>query len=309
MIAIRNLVKSYPGGTKALKGISLEIPQGSRFGLIGPNGAGKTTLISILNGLLKPDAGSVQVEGFDLKKQPARVGAVSSLVPQELALYPMMRVRENLEFFAAIQGVGGGVMRERIRFAIAATALEGLEERMAGKLSGGQQRRLNIAIGLVSKPRILYLDEPTVGIDPHSRRQILNTIKNLRQEKMTIVYTSHYMHEIEYLCDHIAIIDRGTILRQGSIEQILRLDKPNELRFSLEGNDPAKVEALLRQWSVPWHRDGDEYIAPVCSQTQYLDLIERLTQSRLTIGDMRYGKQTLEELFFDLTAQPAKDTR
>jgi ABC-2 type transport system ATP-binding protein len=210
VIALRQLSFRYQGaGRDAIQGLSLDIAQGSLFGLLGPNGSGKTTLISILCGLLKAGSGQVSVD------------AVPSLVPQDYAFYPRMSILENLEFFAGVQGLRGSLAQERIAEMLRISGLEENLRKRAEDCSGGMKRRLNIAIGLLTKPKLLFLDEPTVGIDPQSRHFILQAVRQINRQGCTVVYTSHYMEEVEELCDEIGILDLGTLLCRGSLKKLL----------------------------------------------------------------------------------------
>jgi ABC-2 type transport system ATP-binding protein len=220
MIKISNFSKNY-GDKKVLKNINLEMKSGTIFGLLGPNGAGKTTLISTLVGLTSQASGEILVESKNLKEELSYIQSISSLIPQNLAFYPSLTTKENLEFFGGMLGLYGNHLKLRIEYVVNITKLNEVYNQEAKTYSGGLKRRLNIAIGLLSDPKIIYLDEPTVGIDPQSRNFILESIKEMRDEKKLIVYTSHYMQEVEFLCDEIAIIDRGEIIQQGKLDVLL----------------------------------------------------------------------------------------
>jgi ABC-2 type transport system ATP-binding protein len=220
MIKISNLNKTY-GDKKVLKNINLEIEGGSIFGLLGPNGAGKTTLISTLVGLTPLEQGEISVDNKNLKEELAHIQSISSLIPQNLAFYPTLTTKENLEFFGGMLGLHGNSLKSRIEYVVNITKLNEVYHQEARTYSGGLKRRLNIAIGLLSDPKIIYFDEPTVGIDPQSRNFILESIKAMKQKNRLIVYTSHYMQEVEFLCDKIAIIDRGEIIKEGSLSSLL----------------------------------------------------------------------------------------
>ena len=224
MIQISNISKSY-GDKKALDNLSLTIQEGSVFGLLGVNGAGKTTLLSILNNLINIDSGDISVFGLDIKTQKKEINKISSIIPQHLAFYENLSVGENLDFFSKIQKA----TKEDFEKALEVNSLQGLLKEKAFSLSGGQKRRLNIAIGLLNNPKIIYFDEPTVGIDPKSRNEILNSIKNYKKLGITVVYTSHYMNEIEKICDEVAIIDNGKLLEQNSLENLLSNDATTSL--------------------------------------------------------------------------------
>ncbi|HEY6241484.1 MAG TPA: ABC transporter ATP-binding protein [Burkholderiales bacterium] len=213
----------YPGGgDAALEDITLAIPAGGIFGLLGPNGAGKTTLISILAGQLQGATGRITADEEPLAALHGGRPGFLGIVPQEYAFYPMLTCAENLRFFGGVQGMSGARLRERVKAAAAFARIESVLARRAGRLSGGLKRRLNLAIGLLGEPAILLLDEPTVGVDPQSRAFLLESIRSLAGAGRTIVYTSHYMEEVEAICDHVAIIDRGRVLVSGALAELTR---------------------------------------------------------------------------------------
>jgi ABC-2 type transport system ATP-binding protein len=222
LIHVENLHFSYPSASvPALDGLSLEVPTGSLYGLLGPNGSGKTTLLGLLSGILRPPAGAIRVDGMDLALQAAAVQARSALVPQELAFYPRLSVRENLEFFAGVGGLSGAAAAARVDEALRLAALLPSAGQRAERCSGGLKRRLNIAIGLLRRPDLLLLDEPTVGIDPQSRHFILQSVREIHAAGCTVVYTSHYMDEVQDLCDTVGVMDRGRLIAQGRMEALL----------------------------------------------------------------------------------------
>jgi ABC-2 type transport system ATP-binding protein len=223
MLSVDGVSFRYPGGDEpVLRQLSISAPSGGIFGLLGPNGAGKTTLISILAGQLRADSGRITVDDTPLEELRRREPASLGLVPQEFAFYPMLTCTENLRFFGGVQGLGGARLRERVDSVANFARIVNVMPRRAGELSGGLRRRLNLAIGLLTEPRILLLDEPTVGVDPQSRSFLLDSIRALAGEGRTILYTSHYMEEVEAICDRVAIIDAGRVLRQGTLDELLR---------------------------------------------------------------------------------------
>jgi ABC-2 type transport system ATP-binding protein len=243
VLDVHDLHKRY-GTIEAVKGVSFVIREGETYGLLGPNGAGKTTTISIVCGLLARDAGEVTLDGT-----PIDVGAVAAkagigYVPQELAIYPDLSARENLVFFGRLYGLGGAELRGRVEEVL---ELVGLVERgndRTDRYSGGMQRRLNIGIGLLHRPRLLLLDEPTVGVDPQSRNAILESIAALGREGMAILYTTHYMEEAERLCDRIGIIDGGEIRAEGTQKQLVALiGQREQVRLAVGGNVLAAARA------------------------------------------------------------------
>lgn len=227
-ITVHNIRFTYPGETTpALDNISITVNTGSCFGLLGPNGAGKSTLLALLTGILAPQDGTVQIHGKTLSgnnlsgnngtAHSRALYETISLVPQDYAFYPSLTVQENLDCFAGLYRLRGETKRERIHFAVQVCGLGELLGRRAATCSGGVRRRLNLALGLLNRPAILFLDEPTVGIDAQSRHFIMQSIASLQREGMTIVYTSHYMEEIQTLCDTLAIIDHGKLLLQDTL--------------------------------------------------------------------------------------------
>jgi ABC-2 type transport system ATP-binding protein len=221
LIRIKGLSYRYAGATRAaLEEVDLDIPQGASFGLLGPNGAGKTTLLSLLTGLLPPQTGEIRIAGLDPARDARRIRALTGLVPQDLAYYPALTGRENLRFFADVYGLDAAQWRERLDYCTQVCRLDEVLEQRAGQYSGGLKRRLNLAIGLLHAPQILYLDEPTVGIDARSRKVIVDAIKALRAGGTTLIYTSHYMEEIEAICDRIAVVDHGRVVARGTTAEL-----------------------------------------------------------------------------------------
>ncbi len=278
MITIQNLSKSY-GKKEVLKEVNLQIDSGSIFGLLGPNGAGKTTLISTLVGLNPIETGAIEIEGKSLKEELAYVQSISSLIPQNLAFYPTLTAKENLEFFGGMLNLKGQALKSRIEEVVAITQLSDLLNQQAHTYSGGLKRRLNIAIGLLSNPKIIYLDEPTVGIDPQSRNFILESIKAMKSDNRIIVYTSHYMEEVEFLCDKIAIIDDGKILRQGTLSELL-----TESKVFIETQEKTlevEIDALP-------------------------NTIQKLLEADKTIKSIEYG-HNLEKYFLQLTNKALRE--
>ncbi|RUM46567.1 MAG: ABC transporter ATP-binding protein [Desulfocapsa sp.] len=223
MISIHGLSKQYKTHT-ALDGVSLEVKEGIILGLLGPNGAGKTTLVSILNCLLPYQEGTISIFGLPLRENQREIRRRSSFIPQAFAFYDNLTVMENLRFFAGIQKIHGKSLQQRLDSAITANRLQTMLRKRACSLSGGQKQRLNIAIGLLNDPEIIYFDEPTAGIDPELRNSILESILSFKNEGKTILYTSHYMQEIEQICDEAAIIHHGKIICHEPLSTLLRRD-------------------------------------------------------------------------------------
>ncbi|PLY05912.1 MAG: ABC transporter ATP-binding protein [Arcobacter sp.] len=285
-IKIKKLSKSY-GDFKVLDELNLEIQEGSIFGLLGPNGAGKTTLVSILNFLIPKDSGSIEIYGKDFDKEIDSIKSICSYVPQTYAFYPKLTSYENLEFFGALYGLKSAELKNRIKYCIEATSLKKYENRQAHTYSGGLKRRLNIAIGLLNKPKILYLDEPTVGIDPQSRKYILNVIKKINEnEKTTIIYTSHYMEEVEYLCDEIVILDNKKIVLQEKKDILIQ--KNSLITIELASGEKKEINII---------ENYDELT----------DFINEIKLKNLEIKHMDFGHKNLEDMFLSLTKQDLRD--
>ena len=226
IVSVQNLSKKY-GEFAAVRDLSFEIQPGEVFGLLGPNGAGKSTTISMMTGLFPPSGGAVRVAGMDLSREAEKVKRVIGVVPQDLALYPSLSARENLRFFGEMFGLRGRDLRERVEAVLEYVAMTERANDPLKTYSGGMKRRINLAVGLINNPRVLFLDEPTVGVDPQSRNHIFESVERLnREEGMTVLYTSHYMEEVERLCHRVAIIDRG---------QIVAMDTPRALVDMLGG--------------------------------------------------------------------------
>jgi ABC-2 type transport system ATP-binding protein len=222
VIEVKNLVKFYPEAVEpALKGVNLSITEGEFFGLLGPNAAGKTTLISIMCGLLKITDGDVNVAGHDVKLNPARIKKNIGLVPQEIALYTNLTIKENLYYFGQMHGLFGYELKRRVAEYMAVVELSPHAKKLVSKCSGGIKRRANLIAGLVHRPGIVFLDEPTLGVDAQSRNMIFEFLRDLNKKGVTLIYTTHYMSEAEDLCSKIIIIDNGNIIIEGSPAELI----------------------------------------------------------------------------------------
>jgi len=307
MLKLEALSFRYPGAAEgALRGLTLQIPCGGIFGLLGPNGAGKTTLISILAGQLRAASGLALLDGEPLADERRRRPRCLGLVPQDYAFYPMLSCRENLRFFGGVQGLQGSRLRQRIEAVAALARIETVLGRRAGRLSGGLKRRLNLAIGLLTEPDILLLDEPTVGVDPQSRAFLLDTIGSLAGPERIIVYTSHYMEEVQAICDRVAILDHGQVLVSGLLTQILQ-DSSGMLTLRLRAPIPS---ALAADWRTRYalRDDGDARyqlcISDALEITQALDAARAAGCEPLALA---YGQRDLEQLFMQLTQRSLRD--
>jgi len=307
VIRINELSFAYsPATTPALNGVSMNVDAGSLFGLLGPNGAGKTTLLSIICGLLPCRHGAVQIGGADVARDRHAALAAIALVPQECAYYPTLTVRENLRFFARVQGLPAAETPLRIDEVAEKTGLGNRLDMRTRHLSGGYRRRLNIAIGLLNRPQLLLLDEPTVGIDPHSRHFILEAIRDINRNGTTVVYTSHYMEEVEYLCDDIAIIDDGKLLVQGSLDNLLRAGVGQDLVVDVRQPLTAAQKNILRQ-SLDFDEHDGRLAIHIGRDTAILPLLRQLDENGVDITRIHYGLRNLEELFLRFTHHSLRD--
>ncbi|MDO9597406.1 MAG: ABC transporter ATP-binding protein [Azoarcus sp.] len=307
MIVVHDLVHRYrPDASPALDGVTLQIERGSLFGLLGPNGAGKTTLISLVAGLLAAQLGRITIDGQPLADFRSTQPNAIALVPQDYAFYPMLTVAENLAFFAGVQGLARSLQTERCAAAIHFARLEGVARQLAGELSGGLRRRLNLAIGLLGDPALLLLDEPTVGVDPQSRHFLLDAIRDLGEAGKTVIYTSHYMDEVEALCDRVAIIDHGKVLVQGRLTDVLRDEAP-ALTLRL---DRALPSTLADDWAVRYpgfaHTRDSIRLHPFVAEA-LPGLLAELQAADCQPRALSFGTQNLEEVFMRLTRRSLRD--
>ncbi len=333
ILKVDNLTKKY-GDLEAVKGISFAVEEGEVFGLLGPNGAGKTTAISMLTGVLSPTSGTAQIDGHDIVKALDQVKKVNGLVPQDLALYPTLSARANLSFFGRIYGLRGKDLKARVNDVLRVVALTERADDAIDTFSGGMKRRVNIAAGLVHQPRLLFLDEPTVGVDPQSRNHIFESVIRLNRERgMSIVYTSHYMEEVELLCNRVAIIDQGEIIALDTIKNLIALLGGGVIQVGLQGVDeallaglaalPAVKEAgLMPQPVAPPPAEGESVEAkdgPVVppstivkivaehSQQAIVNVIGLLNAQDVTLTSLEILEPNLESVFLHLTGKKLRE--
>lgn len=306
MLAIRNLSYRYPHAEKpALAGVSLNAERGQILGLLGPNGAGKTTLISHLSGLLPVQQGDISIDGSPLsvirRNTPTRI----AVAPQDYAFYPMLTVTENLECFAAAGGLAGDRKRQRIAECIAFSQLERFATVRAERLSGGLRRRLNLAIALLPEPELILLDEPTVGVDPQSRAFLLDAVKTLANNGAAVIYTSHYMEEIEAIADRVIIIDDGRVLRDGTLSELLN-DGVAHVRLAVDGMTESQLNALLARYGAVESSGGEWRVMLATGQTPAA-LLAAVEGAGGRLRHAEFGRANLEQLFMTLTRRSLRD--
>jgi ABC-2 type transport system ATP-binding protein len=325
ILEVENLAKKF-GEFEAVKGISFSVEEGEVFGLLGPNGAGKTTTISMLTGVLKPTSGTARINGYDLVNELDQVKEINGLVPQDLALYPTLSARTNLSFFGQIYGLGGKELKQRVDEVLEIVALTERADQAVEKYSGGMKRRVNIAAGLVHHPRLFFLDEPTVGVDPQSRNQIFESVLKLNREHgMSIIYTSHYMEEVETLCNRVAIIDQGKIIALDTIKNLVALLGAGVIQIGLLQVDDALLDEIsalpgVKQAALaplkPAPGDGkaaSEAVSKVVkiecvnSQEALISVISHLSKQNRAITSLETLEPNLESVFLHLTGKKLRE--
>jgi len=309
MIEIEDLVKKY-GERVVVDRVTLSVQEGELFGLLGPNGAGKTTILSILSTLLEPDAGRVTIGGHDVVREAYRVKSLIGYVPQELALFPALSARDNLAFFGRIYRLSGQALKERIAAVLDLVTLTDRADDAVRTFSGGMKRRLNIAVGLIHQPRILFLDEPTVGVDPQSRNFIFEHVEHLKAEGMTVLYTTHYMEEAERLCDRVAIMDEGRVLALDTTPNLVRLLGGGVLYAGLATEAMEALQPAIR--ALPHVRevscqDSRLKIETTHANQALLALIELCNTHDVTILSLEVLEPNLESVFLHLTGKRLRD--
>ncbi|WP_420478907.1 ABC transporter ATP-binding protein [Brevundimonas sp. FT23028] len=283
----------------ALSGVSFTVAQGSCFGLLGPNGAGKSTLFSLLTGILPLQGGEITVDGLSLRHDLKAVRDIGALAPQDLAFYPDLTARENLSFFAGACRLSKAGWREQSAAAIETCRLQDLLDRRAETFSGGEKRRLNLAIALLNAPRVLYLDEPTVGIDARSRQTIIAAIAELKAQGVTVIYTSHYMEEVEALCDHLAVIDRGRVLALGAMEAVLARYALGTLEVRLLSPLADTGRTLLSENGAIW-TDDLTLALPASAGDGPAEVFALLARAGARVGQAAWGVARLEKAYLDI---------
>ncbi|MFF2449448.1 ABC transporter ATP-binding protein [Neobacillus sp. NPDC058068] len=312
MLTVQDLRKSF-GNFEAVKGVNFSMEKGESYGLLGPNGAGKSTTINMITGLFPPNSGEIQIKDIDVIKNPKQAQKWIGVVPQEIALYQAMSARENLKFWGRMYDLSGSELEKSVDRVL---EIIGLTERAKDKVetfSGGMKRRVNIGAAILHSPELLIMDEPTVGIDPQSRNHILETVKHLNGEGMTIIYTSHYMEEVEYLCERIGIVDHGQLIASGTLSElretigdhskiILSIDKDSSnldgLAQSLTRLFPAKDIQIQEHQVMVFHKEP---------QLILTDFIQSVAKTGTKITSVNIVEPNLESVFLHLTGRNLRD--
>jgi ABC-2 type transport system ATP-binding protein len=333
ILEVDNLVKKF-GDHAAVKGISFTVEEGEVFGLLGPNGAGKTTAISMLTGVLSPTSGTARIGGHDVARESGQAKRINGLVPQDLALYPTLSARANLNFFGRVYGLRGRELEGRVDDVLQIVALTDRANEPVEKFSGGMKRRVNIAAGLLHQPRLLFLDEPTVGVDPQSRNHIFESVMRLNRERnMSIIYTSHYMEEVELLCNRVAIIDQGEIIALDTIKNLIAMLGGGVIQVGLRHADdrlladlaalPVVKEASLAPRAVQPPSAGDGgpaageapietgptiiKIEAVHGRKALLEVIQFFNERDIPIISLETLEPNLESVFLHLTGKKLRE--
>ncbi len=305
VIGVRNLVKRY-GELVAVDAVSFEVAKGEIFGLLGPNGAGKTTIISILSCITPPTSGSASVSGIDVVTDSLTARSRIGVVPQEIALYSTLSARDNLMFWGRMYGLRDRTLTRRVDELLDVVQLSGRASGRIDTFSGGMKRRINIAAGLLHRPDVLFLDEPTVGIDPQTRRSILDLVKELNTEGLTVLYTTHYLEEAEFLCDRVGIMDEGKMIAVGTRDELTdSIGATGVIAVRADGLDDALIDwlASLPEVSEVAKSDDELTLNVVRGANLLPTVVEKLTGSGVDIHSVDVTVPNLESVFLHLTGK------
>ena len=331
ILEVENLVKMY-GDFPAVDGVSFDMEEGEVFGLLGPNGAGKTTTISMLTGVIEPTDGTARIGGFDIREELDEAKKINGLVPQDLALYPTISARANLRFFGRIYGLHGKDLNERVEDVLRIVALTDRADEAIEKYSGGMKRRINIAAGMVHQPRLLFLDEPTVGVDPQSRNHIFESVLRLNRERgMSILYTSHYMEEVERLCTRVAIVDQGKIIAMDTVKNLIALlgggvvvigvdNVDNQLLSDLSELPAVRSVSIAPAAVSPVPVEGEEpkaidetptfpklKVETENSRDALVNIVAYLSENDISVRSLEILESNLENVFLHLTGKKLRE--
>jgi ABC-2 type transport system ATP-binding protein len=311
ILQVQNLVKKY-GEFTAVNDISFDIESGEIFSLLGPNGAGKTTTISMLSTLYTPTSGDALIDGHSISRDPMAVRKIIGVVPQDIALYEELTARENLAFWGQMYGMKGKALIERIDEVLEQIGLTSKAKDRVKTYSGGMKRRVNIGVGLLHRPRLLFMDEPTVGIDPQSRRSILDSVKALNQLGMTILYTTHYMEEAQELSHRVGIIDHGRLIALGTQKELTQQVGKNEtliLHINEDEDPEVLAESLKDIPGVLTASSTDSQVSLIAREAEEIlaPVITRANERGIKIRSVDIREPNLEAVFLHLTGRALRD--
>lgn len=311
LLKVTNLRRTF-GSLTAVNGLSFDVHAGEAFGLLGPNGAGKSSTMMMLCGQLPMTSGMVTLDGYDLVDDSYKVRQLLGVIPQDLAIYPDLTAEENLRFFGSLYNLSGDLLSRRVIETLQQVGLTSRRNDAAGTFSGGMKRRLNFAAAVLHKPRLLILDEPTVGVDPHSRTHLMDCIRSLQRQGTAIIYASHYIEEVQALCSRVAIVDHGKILINDSLSNLLA-KVPQEIEIVVPAETPPQ------QLGIPFHTETsvtDAGLSIRLSQKsssenvlnhQLAQLMTRLSEQQIRLLNIRTHESSLERLFLELTGTRLRD--
>jgi len=309
MIKIRDLHKSF-GDIHAVDGIDLEVRDGEIFGLLGPNGAGKTTTISMISGILRPDTGRIEIDGMEIWDNPKKVKSILGVVPQEIALYEDLTPKDNLMFWGRLHGLRGDDLKTAMARSLEKVGLQTRGKDTVKTFSGGMKRRLNLAMGLLHSPKILLLDEPTVGIDPQARLTILEIIREIAGRGTTVLYTTHYMEEAEEICNRLAIMDHGKVLCTGTVEELRRRAGKAEV-LRMEGDfdraDLYGAVEVVEGVKILHAAEGKALLSVDSEGPGLMAVMPAILDSGLKISDLSIQQPNLQSVFIALTGRELRD--
>ncbi|MDH6674525.1 ABC-2 type transport system ATP-binding protein [Paenibacillus sp. LBL] len=308
-LQMKDVVKRY-GSKLSVDHMNLEVNEGEIFGLLGPNGAGKSTSINMICGLLTKDQGSIKVDGISIEEQPLEVKRRIGLVPQDLALYEEMSAWDNVTFFAKLYGLRGNLLKERVEEALEFVGLQDQAKERPSTFSGGMKRRLNIACSITHRPKLIIMDEPTVGIDPQSRNHILESVKTLNRMGSTVIYTSHYMEEVAAISDRVAIMDQGHVIACGTQQELrARVAHEEKIILTADGITQDLIEQLTIHPRVRrvTQNDSEIQVYVPSAQNELQDILFICSKHDTILRTLQCEEPDLETLFLSLTGRTLRD--
>lgn len=309
-IRVKNLKKQYDEKA-VVDGIDLSINKGEILGILGPNGAGKTTTIGMLSAQIEKTGGSITIDGMEVKKDDQKIKSIVGIVPQEIALYDVLSANENLEFFGSLYGLWGKELQEKIKWILKLVGLEDRAKEEVGKYSGGMKRRINIAAAILHNPKVVFMDEPTVGIDPQSRNKILELVKLLKEQGMTIIYTTHYMEEATILCDRLVIIDNGKVILSGETQELIKMICDGVIELVINNKEEhKKAISIIKEFKLcSQYKITNNKISIIVKdmQNSMSKIMDKLLMSNVEVNLINTMPPTLETLFLYLTGKSLRE--